>query len=166
MQASSNAGNTMGTTDVGDFVHAFYDAVDGPQIVRAVSTASNVYRGSTVAFGTTVTWKPSTGISVGDATEAIIDIEDYDNQMYARKTGSLWAIKNDRAAKINVGLDDFPSTGLYSPMLAKELYLYLSWSYSLERLYGGTLDDVGLWRGAGLPSSRVGVVSCLEGVIG
>ena len=153
-------------TAIGDFVHGFYDPVDGPQLYRGVSTASMIFRASTVAFGTTATWKPSTGIRIGDAGFPIVDIEDYDNQIYVRKADSLWAVKNDRAAKINVGLDDMPSTALYVPTLAKELYYYLGWSYSLERLYGGTLDDIGPWRGAGMPQARQGVVSCLTGVIG
>jgi len=154
------------TTAIGDFVHGFYDPVDGPQLYRGVSTASMIFRASTVGFGTTATWKPSTGIRIGDAGFPIVDIEDYDNQIYVRKQDSLWAVKNDRAAKINVGLDDMPSTALYVPTLAKELYYYLGWSYSLERLYGGTLDDIGPWRGAGMPQARQGVVSCLTGVIG
>jgi hypothetical protein len=51
-------------------------------------------------------------------------------------------------------------------MLSKDLFLYFPWSHSLERLYGGTLDDVGPWKGAGLPSSRSGTISCLEGGVG
>jgi len=166
-EGSSQRGTKLATVAIADFVHTFYDANDGPQLVRAVSTSARLYRAASVAFGTTLTWKPASGVAIGDKRHGIVDIEDYDNQMYARKADSLWAIKNDRAAKINVGLDDFPSTGIYSPMLAKELFLYLAWSYSLERLSAQSqLDDVGPWRGAGLPASRVGVVSCLEGVIG
>jgi len=166
ISGSSNEGAVPPGTGIGDFLHAFYDPVDGPQLVGALSSASRIGRASTAAFGTSLTWKPSTGVPIGDLGAPIVDIEDYDNQMYVRKADSLWAVKNDRAAKINVGLDDVPSTAAYVPMLAKELYLYLAWSYSLERLYGGTLDDIGTWRGAGLPSSRQGVVSCLTGVIG
>ena len=166
VQNSSNEGQSVDTTSVADYVHNFYDPVDGPQLYRAVSSAARVYRASTVAFATTQTWKPSTGVPVGEAGFPIVDMIDYDNQIYVRKADDLWAIKSDRAAKINVGLGAVPSSGIYSPMYTKDLYLYLAWSYSLERLYGATLDDIGPWKGIGLPSSRVGVVSCLEGAIG
>lgn len=167
LSGSTNAGTAdPAATAIGDFVHGFYDPVDGPQIIRAVSTASRMYRASTMAYGTTATWKPSTGVPIGDAGYPIVDVDDYDNQIYVRKSDSLWPVKSDRAAKLAVGLDDMPSTALYVPMAAKELYLYLGWSYSLEKLYGGTLDDIGPWRGGGMPTSRSGVISCLHGVIG
>ena len=45
-------------------------------------------------------------------------------------------------------------------MAAMGLYLYINWAHSVEQIYGSSMDDVGPWRDAGLPSGRQGVISC------
>jgi len=155
---------TSATTAGADRVDTFYDPVDGPQIWK--SMGSVVYRAKTTAWASAYTWTPSTGIPVGDTKENVMCLSDYNDQMWVRKNDSVWSVKNDRAAKLNAGVASVVETSTYSPMLAKDLYLYFPWSFSLERLYGGTLDDVGPWKGAGMPSSRSGPISCLESGIG
>src|SRR3989337_519308 len=91
----------------------------------------------------------------------------YNDQVWVRTTDGLHSVKNDRPSRLDVGLDAVlePSTSA-GALLAKDLFLYLAWSFSLERLYGGTLDDIGPWKGSGLPDGRQGVVSCLCSGIG
>jgi len=160
-------GSTVtGTTAAGaDMFWTSYDPVDGAQLWKAMSTAV-VYRSALQGFASAPTWTPSTGIPVGDKAQPIIGLVDYNDQMWVRKKDSLWSIKNDRAAKLPAGIGANVETVSYSPMLPKDLFLYFPWSHSLERLYGGTLDDIGPWKGAGLPSSRAGTISCLEAGVG
>lgn len=50
--------------------------------------------------------------------------------------------------------------------VAQNLFLFFNYSHSVERLYGQTLDDMGPWKGAGLPSGRAGPISALLPVLG
>src|SRR3990167_7363959 len=81
--------------------------------------------------------------------------------MYAFKEDSIWTIKNDRAAKLNIGLDGFPSSYNGRAVAAQNLFLYFSWSHSIERMQSGTVDDIGLWRGAGLKTGHAGPTAAL-----
>ena len=87
------------------------------------------------------------------------NLEDYNDQRYVFKEDSVWTVKNDRAAKLNIGLDTFISSNNGRAMMAQNLFLYFSWSHSMERLHGGTLDDIGMWRGAGMKDGHQGPVS-------
>lgn len=157
-QDDATAGNKA------DVLVAYNDAVDGPQIARFENdnwywSRSDVKaRDTDLIFGTDVEF-PQGFNGLNMAT--------YNNQVWVRTTDGLWSISNDRPAKLDVGLDAVlePSTSA-GAMLAKDLFLYLAWSYSVERLYGGTLDDVGPWKGAGLPDTRQGVISCMCAGIG
>jgi len=154
-QTDTTAGNTA------DVIHAFYDPVDGPQIWRGENDNDYVSRASTAAF--------NTDLEFGDDIELeedVLNIADYNDQIWVRTTSKLYSIKNDRASKLNVGLEVVPEPDDYSPMIAKDYYLYVGWSFSVERLYGGTLDDMGVWRGAGMPDNRKGAPAELTGYIG
>ena len=144
-----------------DMLDVFHDPVDGLQLWRAVSSAGFCQRGSltTDPLGANVSFLPSTGIPVGGNNVAFTNLEDYNDQMYVFKEDSIWTIKNDRAAKLNVGLDTFISSNNGRAMLAQNLFLSFSWSHSWERLHGGTLDDIGMWRGAGLKNNHQGPIS-------
>jgi hypothetical protein len=144
-------------------LHTFYDPIDGAQLWRATSSNMRVGRANIPAFGSTIRF--SSGVSIGDASYQITEIADYNDQLYVFKEDSLWAVKNNRAARLNVGLEAMPSSNNGAVWAAQDFFLFFPWAYSLERLYSGTLDDIGPWKGAGLPSGRQGVVSALEPVI-
>src|SRR3990167_5671769 len=144
-----------------DVIDFFHDPVDGPQLLRAVSSAGQVSRANAAStfFTSNLNFLPSTGIPVGAPNIPFTNLEDYNDQMYVFKEDSIWTIKNDRAAKLNVGLDAFISSNNGRTVLAQNLFLYHSWSHSMERLHGGTLDDIGMWRGAGMKDGHQGPVS-------
>ncbi len=165
-KGSSNELDYQSTNSGADFIHSFNDPVDGPQMWRGIASSAKVYRADYVSFSSDFTWKPSTGIPCGSMNFTITDIDDYNDGMVVRKQDSLWSVKNDRASKYSIGIDANWETAAYTPIKAKDLYLYMAWSNSLERMYGGTLDDVGPWRGAGLPSSRAGPIVAMESGVG
>jgi len=151
-------------TDDSDLLYTFYDAVDGAQIWRAVNgTTMSVARSAVKAWGTNLTF--GTAITVGNINSKITGLLDYNGQLWVFKEDSVWTISNDRAARVNVGLEAMPDDNNGIAPIAHNLFLYFPWSHSVERFYSGTLDDVGPWRGAGLPSARTGPVSSMEPAI-
>jgi len=147
-----------------DHLHVFYDPVDGAQLWRAENDSVDISRSDVKAFATDLAF--GTEITVGDSTTEIIGLKDYNDQLWVRKEDSVWSIKNDRASRLAAGLNAVFETSTYGPMLAKDLFLLIGWDYSVERLYGGTLDDIGPWRGAGLPKDYQGRVADMCSGIG
>ena len=147
-----------------DFLHVFYDPVDGAQLWRAENDSVDISRSDVKAFETDLAF--GTEITVGDSTHNILSLADYNDQLWVRKADSVWSVKNDRASRLAAGLGAVFETAAYVPMLAKDLFLYIAWDHSVERLYGGTLDDIGPWKGAGLPYGRQGVISAMCSGIG
>jgi hypothetical protein len=139
-------------SNVADLLYTFYDAASGPQVWRAINgTTMAVSRASiaaTLVFGT--------GITVGTKDYEITNLIDYNNSLWVGKEDSIWTVQNDRATPLNVGLYGLPSPFTGLAMAASGLFLYFSWWKSMERLYGGTLDDEGIWRGEGLPTGQDG----------
>lgn len=105
-------------------------------------------------------------VAVGDASKLITNLMPYDDEMWALKEDSLWRIVNDRPAKLDVGLDSMSALSNGLAACTSGLYMYFSWSFSLEQLYGATLTDIGPWRDQGLPSGRQGPISALIPVVG
>jgi len=149
-------------TNKGDRVRTFYDPVDGPQVWRAENDTVDISRSDVKAWGTDLAF--GTEIDIGDHSFGINRLIDYNDQLWVIKEDSIWSVKNDRASRLNVGLESAagPYTGIGA--CASNLFLYFGWSQSLERLYGGTLDDIGPWKDAGLPNNRQGYISALEPV--
>lgn len=147
-----------------DFLRVSYDPVDGAQIWRAENDSVDISRSDVKAFETDLAF--GTEIPVGDSTHNILYLENYNDQLWVRKADSVWSVKNDRASMLPVGLNTVFETATCVPMLAKDLFLFIAWDHSVERMYGGTLDDVGAWKGAGLPYGRQGVVAEMRSGIG
>jgi len=142
-----------------DVLDSFSDPVSGLQIVRGISSLGQVSRADEQGITTALTF--SSGVSVGGTEYPFTNLIDYNDQMYAFKEDSIWTIKNDRAAKLNIGLDGFPSSYNGRAVAAQNLFLYFSWSHSIERMQSGTVDDIGLWRGAGLKTGHAGPTAAL-----
>ncbi len=164
MRRARNNANTHDWSDDGtnkaDLLHVFYDAADGVQIWRAINgTTMEVSRASTAAWGTNLSFR--TGISVGAPDYKINGLIDYNNALWVVKEDSLWTVQNDHAIPINVGLAGMPHSQTGQAMAANGYFLYFSWWKSMERLYGGTLDDEGNWKGEGMPSGRGGYYSAI-----
>ncbi len=144
-----------------DHLWAFNDPVDGPQIWRAENDNFYASRSDVKAFNTDLVF----GEDI-ELPEEILGMVDYNDQMWIRTDRNLYSIKNDRPAKLNTGISAIPDTRTYCPITAVDLFLYFGWSFSMERFYGGTLDDVGPWRDAGLPDGRQGKVSFIVRYLG
>ena len=153
----SDKSTAIAESSLADSLHYFTDPVAGPQLWRTLSSLSQVSRATTQGFTTHVTF--SSGITIGSTEYRITNILDYNDEIYAFKEDSLWRIKNDRASKLSLGIDAFPSSNNGKGAAAQNLFLFFGWSHSLERLYSGTLDDIGPWKGAGMKVGHQGPFS-------
>jgi len=149
------ADRTTNSTIVADVLDFYSDPSAGPQIVRAVSSDGRVNFGEVHGFSTTPTFS-TVNILAGGSEYPFTNLMDYNNQMYAFKEDSIWTIRGSRAEKLNIGLDAFPSSNNGRATAAQNLFLYTPWSHSLERIKGGSVDDIGLWRGSGLLDGHQG----------
>jgi hypothetical protein len=151
-------------TNKADYIHAYYDADDGPVVWRARNSTGLVSKADATAVGSDMSF--GTGFSVGDTTYAVTRLWDYDDKPYVFKEDSIWSVKGSKPSKVNIGLEAIPSLKTGKAVISKNLFLIFGWSHSLERLYGSMADDFGPWKGSGMPPSRRGFVSSAEGPIG
>ena len=149
-------------TNKADLLHTFYDSATKETVVwRALnSTATGqVSRAPAVAWGTDLTF--AAALTPGTTQYKITNLIDYNSVLYVPKEDSLWTIVNNEPERVNVGLESSPHVNNGQAAVVVGLFLYFNYMHSIERLYGSTLDDVGPWRGTGIPSGRNGVVSKL-----
>ena len=148
-------------TNKADLLHAFTDSTGDSVVWRALNSTATVQVSSAavVAWGTDLTF--GTAITPGTTQYLITNLIDYNGVLYVLKEDSLWTIVNNKPARVNVGLESSPHQYNGQAACVNGLFLYFNYMHSIERLYGSTLDDVGPWRGTGIPAGRNGVVSKL-----
>ena len=151
-------------TNRADLLFTFYDAADGVQMWRALNgTTMQVSRATKAAWATDLVF--GTGIEVGNIDYEITNMIDYNNQLWVFKEDKVWYIQNDRATSLGIGTEGLPGPETGQAVAVHNLFLYFSWWKSMERMYGGTVDDEGIWRGTGLPDGRNGSVSGLVALL-
>ena len=125
------------------------------------STATSVSRSTAQAWGTDLAF--GTAIPLGQSNYRITNMIDHENALYVTKEDSLWSITNDRATRYNYGVQSTPDSRNGAAIITHKNFLYFSWLFSDNRLWSGTVDDVGLgWSGASLPYGREGYTSDYE----
>jgi len=147
------------TASYADFFHVFPDSVDGPQIWRGENDVSGdgivVSRASTVAVDTDLSFGGD--ILVGDKSSLITNLHDYDKKLYVFKTDGVYTATKDRVEQLNVGLDFIKGDNNGQAAIVHKLFLMFSWgNFTIQRLYGSDLTDIGFQQGIGLPSGRKG----------
>src|SRR3990170_2741647 len=150
-------------TNKADFLETFYDPVAGPVMWTASNSDGSgnvsIARANAQTWGTSLTL--GTAIQIGTRDSKITGLAIYNDMLWVGKEESLWYVQNDVPNRLDLGLQAIRSPDNCKAIGAQNLFLYFNWAHSLERLYGGTTDDIGPWRDAGLPSSRQGVISAL-----
>jgi hypothetical protein len=163
-----SAKSTIANSSIADVLDTFHDPSSGETVIwRGISSAATVSRANAQdSLSSALTFDAA--IRVGDTSYRFTHIEDYDGNPYIFKEDSVWALNSsDEPTKLAVGLDLFASSLNGRAVLSQGLNLYFSWSHSLERFYRsgaaneGTVDDIGPWKGSGLPAGRQGGISAL-----
>lgn len=154
------------STNEADLLCPGYIAASGPVLYRAVNgTTVQVSRADDVAYNSDHTF--GTGIDIGSTDTPIMALEYHDNKLFVRKTDSLWYVDDqDDAYQVAIGLDTITDPAGAQAILSKDLFLYFSWAFSVEQYVGDVVNDVGYWKGAGLPYNRRGPAVDLENGIG
>jgi hypothetical protein len=152
------------TANYADFFHVFPDTVDGPQLWRGENDFSGdgtvVSRSGVVAIDTDLSFKDD--IKIGDISFPITNLFDYDKKLYVWKYDGVYTFTKDRVEKLNVGLDIIKNANSGQAAVVHNMFLMFSWgNFTIQRLYGNDLTNIGYQKGIGLPSNRAGLCAWL-----
>lgn len=141
-----------------DVLLAYNDPVNGPQLARFENDNWYWSRSDVKAYGTNLVF--GTDIKFPQGYDGL-NMVYYNSQVWVRVTNELWAVSNDRPLPLNAGMNAVIEQDTYdAPLYVQDLFLYLGWAFSIERLYQGVLDDIGYWHGAGIPDGYQGRNTC------
>jgi hypothetical protein len=166
-----NAGTFNGTWEADNFYASLmfngHDAASGPQIWKANNgtTTTTVARAPVVTTNVDATM--GTAIPIGSADYPITGGVYGEGAMWFYKEDSMWSVQNDRAAlydDMNIGDSPSPDNGLAA--IRHGGYTYFSFLDSLEMKLGSVINDIGAWRGSGMPAGRTGHVAALTSYLG
>ena len=154
----NNAGTYQGDNDGAAKADLLYSV--GRTLWRYIDV--NVFISNAPSSGITGDLRFGPSIQCGDKTYSITAMLSHNGTFYVRKQDALGFINSDeKYEELSIGLDAVFETGSSNAMASHNKSLYFSWSHSVERLFEGTLDDIGPWKGTGLPSDRAGVISAI-----
>ena len=148
-------------TNAADRLHVFHHSTSGPQIWRAMAANSEVSRAAPTAWGTALTF--GAAIKVGDKSHPILDLFDFDGQLWALKPNGGWTIdESDKAHETALNLD--AHTGSAARALITEFggNLVIGLGSQLPQYAGGMLADISPNLEQGLPAGRNGRISGLQ----
>lgn len=153
-----------------------YSAADGKvQIWRYNNTlvsggtttglAKSVSRADVVsAYTTDLAFRNS--ILIGTTSTAITGIGTANNTLWVRKTNEIGMVDNDRYTELDYGIKKTPSDDNGKAFISWRSFVYFNWLFSTERVYAGTVDDVGQgFKNNNFPDGREGVDSAYTSYI-
>ncbi|MBU2249955.1 MAG: hypothetical protein KKD77_24630 [Gammaproteobacteria bacterium] len=149
------------STNKADLLIAFPNAADGPQMWNINNTTVSATRADGDSWGNNLDFTGVSAMSIGDKSFPVTNAIVYDSRLYVAKEDDIYYEEDDKFYPQGLGLNSRPGKETGLAMVTQGLFLYFSWWRSFERLYGSTQDDVGPWRGVGLPSTRRGTISSL-----
>lgn len=139
------------------------------------------YNNATVSGGTTTGLKCSvsradavaayttdlafrTSILIGDTSSTINFIKSVNNDLYVGRSNSFGIVQNDGYTELDFGIRKTPSSDNGIVIESWGEFVFFNWLSSFERIYSGTVDDVGQgFKNNSLPYGREGVVSAMTG---
>ncbi len=132
-------------------------------VYRANNDTSTVSVAKKVAWGTNLTFE--TALEVGDIETRIMSLARYDNQTWAVKDDSIWALDNGKFAEVEIGMQAARDERNGAAATGWNTNFYFGFQDGLERLYGKTVDDIGPNRDMGMPEGRRGYVAAMQAVL-
>jgi len=105
-------------------------------------------------------------IAIGDKTYHITNLKAYDDAMHVFKEDSVWKVVTDIPQLLPLGIDVHADVVNGAGVLAKDLFLYFTYGPTIEQYFATTLNDIGPWKGSGLPAGRTGTIGAIDGGIG
>jgi hypothetical protein len=134
------------------------------------TTQTSVVKADDVTWGTDLDFTAHNVVPIGTRDFLITNMTVYNNKLWVFKEDSIWFVdydgSYDRAYPLDIGLDAIATPNNGKAIAKQDLFLYFNWAFSLERLYGSTLDDIGPWKGQGMPQGATGTVVDVVPAIG
>lgn len=145
-----------------DMIRVYQSPSEGPKLIM-VATTKDIVKiqdadgySDDYAFGDNIIVGSEGRINELAVNQELIYAFKDDGQIYYMQADT------ERFTKLDVGTDGYPSqeTGRNATTYNMQIY----WPYggfSVNRMLGANIDDIGPWQGAGLPSHRTGLISDL-----
>lgn len=97
-------------------------------------------------------------IRIGTSSRGITGIDAVNNTLWVRKTNELGTVDFDRYVEINFGVRKTPANENGQAFLAWNSFVFFNWLFSTQRVFSGTIDDVGQgFKSNAFPFGREGV---------
>ena len=138
----------------------------GAQLHRVVRTGTSVIASYVTAKTDAIAVADFTTEGTLEPFEWPTNIFVYDGKVWVATNKNLYYLLNATVTKLGIGLDAIPDWDNGTGVATQNLFMYFSWSHSIERFYGSTVDDIGAWNDAGLPSGRTGAQTSLLPLVG
>lgn len=137
---------------------------DGTEVIyRAYNGGGTNYtevkKSDAVEWGTG--WTFGDIIETGDWGFDINKLIEHDGKCYVLREDGAGYILNDKFYPVKVNLGDMPFSTNGIAAVSQNYNLFFNFAFSMERLYQGTVDDIGPWLNQGLPDNRRGYVSAI-----
>lgn len=126
-------------------------------VYRANNDTSTVSVAKKTTWGTALTFE--TALEVGDVETRISSLRRYDNQVWAVKDDSVWALDNGKFGEVEIGMQAARDERNGVAATGWNTNFYFGFMDGFERLYGKTVDDIGPNRDMGMPEGRRGYVA-------
>ena len=112
----------------------------------------------------TVTLSFGTEITVGESSYLINRMVSHEGRLWVFKEDKPYYLQGQSMLPVEIGLHTMaePDNGKAATPWKRQILF--NWAYTIEKMVGQTVDDIGPWKQAGLPDSRRGIVSALEPV--
>ncbi len=124
-----------------DLLHSFHHPQYGPQVWRALMALGEVSRAAPTAWLTALTF--GAGLKVGDKSQAIREMFDWNSQLWILKSDSFWQVNDsDQLKRVNVGLETIPHETGYQPLAIYEGKVLIGWGSALLAFDEGGLTDL------------------------
>lgn len=93
---------------------------------------------------------------IGDNSTLITGIDSVNNTLWVRKSNEIGTVTSDRYTELDYGIKKTPSSNNGIAFVAWNGLIYYNWLFSTQRVFSGTVDNVGSKR---FPSGRQGIDS-------
>ncbi|MFA5808744.1 MAG: hypothetical protein WC935_00220 [Thermoleophilia bacterium] len=149
-----------------DKICAQTDPSGGSKLWRVIATGDTVALSNAAVKLTAVAVSDFTAAGYLEPYEKPTNLLVYDGKVWAMTHKNVYWVINNLVTKLGIGLEAIPDWDNGVGAASQNLFLYFSWSHSMERFYGSTTDDMGTWNDAGLPSGRTGSQVCILPIVG
>ena len=152
------------TNSLADILYIYTDPYGGTRLTKINNTNVDVAFSELTAIGTNLSW--SEAKEVGTNIRPINSAVAHENQLWVIKSDGLFYLtstSDQNWYEFSTQLKSLTNPNNGQDSVSFQKYLWLTYGgFSLERVIGDSIEDVGPWIRAGLPNSQKGPITCLS----